>query len=418
MTDPTYPTDATEPMPQPPMQPQRPLQPPYPPYAYPYSYAPTPPAAGKRRPALIGVGVGLVAAGVAVAVAVANTGSDAIAGIGSGSAGTIPQQQAPDGSGGGTFPFPNSGNGTNQTSASVANAAQQRGVVIINSVLGFQGAISAGTGMVLTSNGEIVTNNHVVEGATRISVTIPSTHARYTATVVGTDRTDDVAVIKLDGASGLQTAKIDSSATVTVGDKVVAVGNAGGTGTLTAASGAVTATGKSITAADDNGSNPEQLHNLIEVNAQVVAGDSGGPLYANNGDIIGMDTAASRSQSSVVGYAIPINDALSIVAQIDKGVQTSKIHIGPRGLLGVTVHDATGGGALVATVAPGSAADSAGIVPGDVISAVGGKAITNAATLHNVVGGTAPGQHVSVTYTDNAGTSHNATVTLGTGPAD
>ena len=117
-----------------------------------------------------------------------------------------------------------------------ASAAQQVGIVEINTVLQYQDAQAAGTGMVLTSDGEILTNNHVVDGATSISVTISSTGATYAATVVGTDPTDDVAVLQLTDASGLQTAKL-STAAATVGDAVTGVGNAGGTGTLTAATG-------------------------------------------------------------------------------------------------------------------------------------------------------------------------------------
>src|SRR3954471_163062 len=121
------------------------------------------------------------------------------------------------------------GTSSSAAATTTASAAQQVGIVEINTVLQYQNAAAAGTGMVLTSDGEILTNNHVVEGATSISVSISSTGATYDATVVGTDPTDDVAVIQLSDASGLRTANL-STAAASVGDAVTGVGNAGGTG--------------------------------------------------------------------------------------------------------------------------------------------------------------------------------------------
>jgi S1-C subfamily serine protease len=211
-------------------------------------------------------------------------------------------------------------------SGATATAAQQSGIVTIVSVLGYQNAESAGTGMVLTSDGEILTNNHVVNGATSITVTVESSGESYRAAVVGTDPTDDVAVLQLSNASGLTTANLGDSADLAVGDAVTGVGNAGGTGTLTAAPGTVTALDQSITATDESGSDPENLTGLIETDAGIAAGDSGGPLYDSAGEIVGMDTAASSSpgdQTASQAYAIPIDDALNIADQIESGVQTA-----------------------------------------------------------------------------------------------
>src|SRR4051794_5068669 len=207
-----------------------------------------------------------------------------------------------DGSSAGTYG--GTATGSSSDTLTAATAAQQVGIVEIDTVLQYQGAQAAGTGMVLTSDGEILTNNHVVEGATSITVTISSTGATYSATVVGTDPTDDVAVLQLSDASGLRTAKL-STAAATVGEAVTGVGNAGGPGPLPAATGSVTALGRSITATDETGSDPEQLSGLIETDAAIQAGDSGGPLYGDDGTIIGMDTAASSGGASL-GYAIPI----------------------------------------------------------------------------------------------------------------
>src|SRR4051794_29571401 len=299
--------------------------------------------------------------------------------------------------------------GTSTTGSTTASAAQQVGIVEINTVLKYQSAQAAGTGMVLTSDGEILTNNHVVDGATSISVTISSTGATYTATVVGTDPTDDVAVLQLSHASGLRTAKL-STHDATVGESVTGVGNAGGTGTLTAATGSLTALGQSITATDETGSDPEQLSGLIETDAAIQAGDSGGPLYGDDGTIIGMDTAASSGGASL-GYAIPIATAEHIAAQIESGVDDTTVHQGTPAFLGVSLQNGADG-ATVAGVLSGGAAESAGLAAGDVITSLDGTAITSTDDLSSVMASYAPGDRVTVTWTTAAGATESAGVTL------
>jgi S1-C subfamily serine protease len=307
--------------------------------------------------------------------------------------------------------------GGSAAATGTATAAQEVGVVDIDTVLGYQNGEAAGTGMVLSSSGEVLTNNHVVDGATKVTVTVVSTGRTYAARVVGTDPTDDVAVLQLTGASGLQTAHISSTA-ARVGDAVTAVGNAGGTGgTPSAASGSVVALGRSITATDQNGSNPEQLTGLIETDADVQAGDSGGPLFDSAAAVVGMDTAAS-SGGQVQGYGIPIATAVSIAAKIESGVDDATIHQGYPAFLGVSVGRTAAGGAAVAGVLSGSPAESAGLAAGDVITALGGTTIGSAADLTTALRGYDPGQRVTVTWTGSDGAEHSATVTLATGPAD
>jgi S1-C subfamily serine protease len=195
--------------------------------------------------------------------------------------------------------------------------------------------------MVLTSSGVILTNNHVIDGATSISVTDVGNGKTYSANVVGYDRTGDVAVIKLVNASGLQTVSI-ASGTAAVGQAVVGIGNAGGSGgTPSAAGGSVTALAQSITASDDNGGNSENLSGLIEVNAGIEPGDSGGSLVNASGQVLGMDTAASEDStyevSGTQAYAIPIHTALTIAKQIEAGKASTVVHIGATGFLGVSV---------------------------------------------------------------------------------
>ena len=137
------------------------------------------------------------------------------------------------------------------------------GLVDINTTLSYQGEQAAGTGMVLTSNGEVLTNNHVIDGATSISVTDVGNGKTYTASVVGYDRSHDIAVIQLNNASGLQTVTLGDSSNVSVGQAVVAIGNAGGTGgTPSAVGGSITALNQSITASDSGDGTSETLSGL------------------------------------------------------------------------------------------------------------------------------------------------------------
>ena len=354
----------------------------------------------------LGIGAAAVFGVQAATTPTTVVGQASPAQTGSAPAGFVPAYR-PGGSFGGTS--------SSSAATTTASAAQQVGIVEINTVLQYQNAAAAGTGMVLTSDGEILTNNHVVEGATSISVTISSTGATYDATVVGTDPTDDVAVIQLSDASGLRTANL-STAVASVGEAVTGVGNAGGTGTLTAATGSVTALDQSITATDETGSDAEQLTGLIETDAAIQAGDSGGPLYGDDGTVIGMDTAAS-SGGATVAYAIPIATAEQIAAQIESGVDNTTVHQGTPAFLGVSLQNGADG-ATVAGVLSGGAAESAGLAAGDVITSLDGTAITSTDDLSSVMAGYAPGDRVTVTWTTAAGATESAGVTLGSGPAD
>jgi S1-C subfamily serine protease len=264
----------------------------------------------------------------------------------------------------------------------------------------------------------VLTNNHVIRGATSIHVTVVATGASYPAQVVGTAPSKDVAVIQLTGASGLSIANLGDSGTVRVHDTVTGVGNAGGVGgTPSAATGTVLGVHKTISASDEGGLNAEKLHNMIITNAPIKSGDSGGPLFNAQDQVIGVDTAASTNGPSR-GFAIPINAAVSIAGQIEKGIETSSIHIGYPAFLGISLADTVGGGATVAGVLPGGAAEKAGIRAGDVITAVNGTAIRTGTQLQKTISSEQPGDKVSVSYADPRTGRHTVTVTLGTGPAD
>lgn len=327
------------------------------------------------------------------------------------------------GSTGGNGAQPGTGAGTGtgtESGQTAATAAEKTGLVTIVSQLDYSAqSEAAGTGMILTSDGKVLTNNHVIEGATAIQVTVQSTGKTYTAKVIGEDKTDDVAVLQLQDASGLTPVTLGTNDKVTTGETVTDVGNAEGQGQLVAASGSVIATGQSITVQSDSGSGSESLKNLIEVSADVVSGDSGGPVLNSSGDVIGMATAASSGTANVTGYAIPITTASSIANQIIAGKSSTNVMIGLPAFLGVEVQGTTpaAGGVQIAGVIAGSPAAAAGLATGDVITAVDGTAVTSANQLTSLIQSHSVGSTLSITYTSTTGTSATVSATLVAGPA-
>jgi S1-C subfamily serine protease len=324
--------------------------------------------------------------------------------------------------------------GTELTTAQVADRVDP-GVVNIVTTLGFQQAAqAAGTGIVLTSSGEVLTNNHVIKGATSISATDVGNGQTYLAKVVGYDRSHDIAVLKLSGASGLKTVTLGSSSSAQLGQKVVALGNAGGKGgTPSVASGHITGLNASITASDQSAGTSERLTGLIKHDAAIQPGDSGGPLVNSAGGVIGIDTAASTHDfqfsggiSQTQGFAIPINQAISIARQIEAGQASASVHIGATGFIGVEVSSDSnaaaqgvpaGSGALIEGVVSGGPADLAGLAAGDVITSVNDRSVTSPQTLQSALEQHHPGDRVSIGWTDQSGQSHSVKLQLETGPA-
>jgi S1-C subfamily serine protease len=319
-------------------------------------------------------------------------------------------------------------------------------LVDVTSTLGYSQATAKGTGIVLTSNGEVLTNNHVINGATSVSVTDIGNGKTYKATVVGYDESHDIAVLQLSGASGLTTAATGDSSTVRTGDRVVALGNAGGLGgEPSVAPGTVTALDQSITASDESSGSSEQLQGLIETNANIQAGDSGGSLVNAHGQVIGVDTAASSSfqfggfggfgngngfggdgsqgsggQNTTQGFAIPINTALSIARQIEAGQASSSVHIGPTGFLGLSIagqQEQGSQGVLLEGTVPGTPAAAAGLGQFDVVTSIAGQQVTSGTSIQQIIIRHHPGDKVSIGWTDTNGQPHTATVTLANGPS-
>ena len=302
-----------------------------------------------------------------------------------------------------------------------------KGLVDVNVNLPYEEATGSGTGMVLTSSGEIVTNNHVIEGSTTVSVVDVGNHRTYQATVVGYDVSADIAVLQLSGASGLRGAPIGTSTGVKTGESASAIGNAGGTGgTPTVSSGKVTATSQSITASDELGGS-ENLTGLLETNAALQPGDSGGSLVSTAGKVIGMDTAGSSGfsfgSSNTSGYAIPINKVLRIARDIEAGEASTEVHIGDTPFLGVSVEarpyddDGTfGTGLEVTQVIPGSGAAQTGIAVRDVITSFDGTSITATTDLTALILAQPVGATVPTSWVDAAGNTQSGFVVLGSGP--
>src|SRR5579875_1051578 len=342
-----------------------------------------------------------------------------------GSAGVSPRVTPPTG------PTPIGSGGPSNAGAIAAKV--DPGLVDINTTLSYQEAEGAGTGMVLTPGGEVLTNNHVIEGETNISVTDIGNGRTYGATVVGYDVTADLAILQLQGASGLQTVSLGNSSDVKVGQKVVAIGNAEGRGgTPSYAGGTITALNQTITASDAiDGS--RQLTGLIESSAYIQPGDSGGPVVNQDGQVIAMNTAASEGfagfeSGGSPSYSIPINEATAVARQIEAGRASSAVHIGPTAFLGIQVEAnplAPGGfgpqvpvtnGVLVASVLAGEPAAQAGIVAGDVITSVGGTQVRSPSALTEVLENYHPDGKVQVDWTDPSGQQHSATIQLASGP--
>jgi S1-C subfamily serine protease len=356
---------------------------------------------------------------------------------------TFPSGFPSGGSGNGgfspSFQYPTVSPQNTKAQAAAAKIASKvdPGLVDITTSYASASGSAEGTGMILTSDGLVLTNNHVVEDAASLSVRDIATNTTYVGTVVGYDVSQDVALIQLKDASGLTTITTANSDKVTSGEQIVGIGNAGGIGgTPSYVAGSVVALNQGITAGDEtNPTGFERLSGLIEVNAAIEPGDSGGPLVNSNGKVVGMDTAGSdlnggfgyqsNGTSSNRGYAIPINTALAIVSSIRTDSAASGVHIGPTAFLGVEFASAASTGAsgnassgvTIAGTVAGTPAAQAGLVAGDTITNVAGQSVTSGSELQSVLLTKKPGDTIKVTYVNARGTSQTVSVTLQSGPA-
>jgi S1-C subfamily serine protease len=300
------------------------------------------------------------------------------------------------------------------------------GLVDINTTLGYQGAAGSGAGIVLDPSGEVLTNNHVIEGATEITAISLANSQTYPVDVIGFDRGNDIALVRLRGASGLPTANIGTSATLGVGEPIAAIGNSNGTGGPPSyAPGTVTQLGAMVRASDESGGGSRELYDLIRVAADIRPGDSGGPLVNSAGQVVGVTVAATLTYrmggvTGGEGFAIPIDRAVAIANQIRSGAPAPGIHLGDTAFIGVAIADAApfGGpaGAVVRQVLPDTPAGLVGLRAGDLIISVDGAAVRSAADLSTIVDRHRPGDTVMLAWIDRSGAPRGAPVILGKGP--
>lgn len=303
----------------------------------------------------------------------------------------------------------------------VAAAAQvEPAVVRIDTIIDYQHAYGSGTGIVVDPNGQVLTNFHVVQGADRIDVTVLD--RSYPAQLVGYDRVHDIAVLQLLGAGGLPVAPIGDSAALVIGEPVVALGNAdGSTAPLTREVGIVSAFGQTVNAEDTLTGSSDEVTGLIEIAAPVRAGDSGGPVVNGAGQVVGITTAASvnyRMGPGGKGYAIPINDAMGIAAQIRAQLPSDSVHIGPPTMLGVGVRTLPPrgvAGLVIQEVMRGGPAEAAGLLDGDILTSIDGVALDSSTALTLVLDRHYPGDVVDLTWIDRAGKHQAGKATLGSG---
>jgi S1-C subfamily serine protease len=433
---------------------------------------PMPPRPPRRRIGalsyvFVALAAGALGAGTVVALyhPASNTSASAQPSSGAPAPAPLPSKAVPEPS--------NASPGVSNSEQAIVNKVAP-GLVIINTTLQYNSERAAATGMVINSDGLVLTNNHVIEDSTSITAQTANGH-QYRAKVLGYDVTGDIALIQLQGASGLKTVPLGDSVSVKTGDSVVGMGNAEGQYAIVPVTGQVTALNQTITAGDQGGSiSQETLHNMIQTNANIVAGDSGGPLANSAGQVIGMDTAGNNGgfavQQSSAGYAIPIDNALAVARQIAQGQASSTVRIGYPPFMGIYIGQGSnsdpqaqaqqqngsfggngaggngfggngfGGngnqscatsngnlgpvdnianvssGTLIVGTICGSPAAAVGMTAGSVITAVNGQAIGSPDSLTGVVSKFRPGDTISVTWVSPSGQHTTSTIKLTAGP--
>ena len=262
---------------------------------------------------------------------------------------------------------------------------------------------ATGTGFVISAEGEILTNAHVVQDASQVKVRLAGESSARDAKVVGRDDTADIALLTVTSAQGLTAVKLGSTASTQVGEPVVAIGYALGLrGAPTVTSGIVSALGRSL----------GDLSGLIQTDAAISPGNSGGPLVNARGEVIGINTASATARGGEgenIGFAIAIDDATQIADSLRSGGVPSQ------GFLGVTTRDAAGNdlGAIVIAVVAGGPADKAGVKAGDVITTIDGSPVTDSASLGKAIRTHKPGDAVQIVVNRN-GSDQTLSPTLGT----
>lgn len=298
-------------------------------------------------------------------------------------------------------------------------------VVIIEGDRGWNGV--AGTGIVLTSDGTVLTNHHVVSGATDLRATSPATGLIYDVDVIGYDNERDIAVLHLGSAQGLPVAPV-VDIPPPVGAAVTAFGNSAGGGEIVATPGTVVALDRSVVVRDSANGTRHRLTGMVQTDAPIRPGDSGGPLVDAYGGVVGINTAGAldnadenRTDTAPQAYAVPIAEALSVANQVRDGASAGSVHVGPTPRLGVSVmtarSDGVNRGAEVLWVSLGTPADLAGLDIGDVLVSFAGEPVTSTRDLETLLLRHRPGDTVVVEWIGEDGNTGRADVVLDSGPA-
>ena len=266
---------------------------------------------------------------------------------------------------------------------------------------------AAGTGIIVTEDGYILTNKHVINGANKVTVVLDDGTTYENVKVVATDPLNDVAYLKIDDVSGLTAAKLGDSKTISVGQQVITIGNALGQYQNTVTSGIISGIGRSVTASDDTGYNTETLTDMIQTDAAINSGNSGGPLVNAAGEVIGINTATSTSAENM-GFAIPISSTKGMLSQLIETGSAKRTYLGVYSVEitpevakaynlpvseGVYLYSPSSYSAIVKN----SPAAKAGLKDKDIVTAINGVKVGASGSLANLIGEYKPGDTVQLT---------------------
>lgn len=308
------------------------------------------------------------------------------------------------------------GNSANFTEGSVADVADKVSESVVSIVtstksMNFFGqsvdSSAAGTGIIATSDGYIITNKHVINGAHKVTVILDDGTKYEDVEVVATDPLNDVAFLKIKDVSDLPAAKLGDSKTLNVGQQVIAIGNALGEYQNSVTSGIISGTGRSVTASDGSGSNVETLSDMIQTDAAINSGNSGGPLVNAAGEVIGINTATSTTAENM-GFAIPISSVKGMLSQLVETGKASRAYLGvysmeitPEAAKEYNLPVDTGAylysQASYSAIVKNSPASKAGLQNKDIVTAVNGVKVGAAGSLSDLIGEYKPGDTVQLT---------------------
>jgi S1-C subfamily serine protease len=289
----------------------------------------------------------------------------------------------------------------------------ERSVVALTTTLE-NGATVKGAGLILASSGEVVTSYNIVNGAVSIAADVSGIRTRYAATTFALDPTDGIAVLQLLDAKGLPSAILGSSSDIAVGAHVTAIGESASGSAATQSQGAVLALGQTTISAAPDGTASQTLSGLISFNAPLPGDGAGGPLVDTSGNVIGLDVASyPLTGASGAGFAIPIDRIMAIVHDVNTRTPTPDILQGHGAYLGIEVQNSTSpAGALVASVAPGTPAEIAGMTAGDVIVSIDGVGVDSVVALRDQLERYRGGEYITVGWLDSDQRRHSVTVQL------